>query len=310
MASTTSAQYQIPSTRIISPSPTPSESSGRDSYFGPTTRSKTRANRRINSPQPISEDADSSGSELERRARSRSRESLIESRKRRLSGLTARWRSFIHRHEIPRKVLHVSIGFLAIYLYASGTRQSRVHPLLLSLLVPIAATDVIRHRYPAFNRFYITCLGALMRESEVDGWNGVIWYLLGTWIVMRFFPKDIAVVSIMLLSWCDTAASTFGRLWGRYTWRVRKGKSAAGTIAALVCGVLTAGLFWGYVAPTWGTALGVDTENHRFAFWGVLRLPEQARELLGWSESQATLTGNMALGVMSFGVMGFLKIFG
>ncbi|KAJ9667657.1 Diacylglycerol kinase [Coniosporium apollinis] len=358
MASTTSAQYQIPSTRIISPSPTPSESSGRDSYFGPTTRSKTRANRRINSPQPISEDADSSGSELERRARSRSRESLIESRKRRLSGLTAvspkagmpsaagsrrkgetatangavvanghlspsaanrnywreisrspsplglipihqRWRSFIHRHEIPRKVLHVSIGFLAIYLYASGTRQSRVHPLLLSLLVPIAATDVIRHRYPAFNRFYITCLGALMRESEVDGWNGVIWYLLGTWIVMRFFPKDIAVVSIMLLSWCDTAASTFGRLWGRYTWRVRKGKSAAGTIAALVCGVLTAGLFWGYVAPTWGTALGVDTENHRFAFWGVLRLPEQARELLGWSESQATLTGNMALGVMS-----------
>lgn len=186
-----------------------------------------------------------------------------------------------------------------MYLYASGTRQSRVHPLLLSLLIPIAATDVIRHRYPAFNRFYITCLGALMRESEVDGWNGVIWYLLGTWIVMRFFPKDIAVVSIMLLSWCDTAASTFGRLWGRYTWRVRKGKSAAGTIAALVCGVLTAGLFWGYVAPTWRTVLGVDTEQHRFAFWGVLRLPEQARELLGWSESQATLTGNVALGVMS-----------
>ena len=86
----------------------------------------------------------------------------------------------------------------------------------------------------------------MMRESEVDGWNGVISYLLGAWIVLRFCPKDVGVVSVLLLSWCDTAASTFGRLWGHRTWRVRKGKSLAGTIAACVTGVLTAAFFWGF----------------------------------------------------------------
>ena len=155
----------------------------------------------------------------------------------------------IHRHEVPRKILHVSIGFLTIALYCTGRQSEQIHPVLLTLLIPIAATDVIRHKWWQVNRLYIRCLGALMRESEVDGWNGVISYLLGAWIVLRFFPKDIGVMSVLLLSWCDTAASTFGRLWGHRTWRVRKGKSLAGSIAACITGVITAAAFWGWLAP-------------------------------------------------------------
>lgn len=193
----------------------------------------------------------------------------------------------------------MSIGFLTLYLYARGIQISAIHPLLLSMLIPIAATDVLRHHFPRFNRFYIRVLGALMRESEVDGWNGVIWYLLGTWTVLRFFPKDVGVMGVLLLSWCDTAASTFGRLWGRYTWRVRKGKSLAGTMGAMVVGVGTAVLFWGYVAPVWGHPRGFDEGEHAFAFRGSLGLPMQTKRLLGWSGESATLTGGLALGVMS-----------
>lgn len=105
-----------------------------------------------------------------------------------------------------------------------------------------------------------------MRESEVHGYNGTIYYLLGTWIVMRFFPKDIAVMSIMLLSWCDTAASTFGRLWGRYTPRIRKGKSLAGSIAAMLVGVVTAAWFWGSLALYVGPPNIADLQDFDFAF--------------------------------------------
>lgn len=208
-----------------------------------------------------------------------------------------KWRSFIHRHEIPRKILHVSIGFLTIYLYCTGTQVSQIHPVLFSLLVPIVATDVIRHRYPSVNRFYIRCLGAFMRESEVDSWNGVISYLLGAWIVLRFVPKDVGVMSVLLLSWCDTAASTFGRLWGHRTWRVRRGKSLAGSIAALITGVITASLFWGWLAPLMPASY--DSEPNAFAFQGMLTLPTQVRGLLGWSEEQSSVTGVVALGAMS-----------
>lgn len=91
-----------------------------------------------------------------------------------------------------------------------------------------------------------------MRESEVSGYNGVIWYLLGAWAVLRFLPTDVGVMSVLLLSWCDTAASTFGRLYGRYTPRIRRGKSVAGTAAACVVGCLTAVVFWGWAVPRYG----------------------------------------------------------
>jgi diacylglycerol kinase (CTP) len=206
-----------------------------------------------------------------------------------------KWRSFIHRHEIPRKILHVSIGFLTIFLYITGRQPEQIHPVLLGLLIPIALTDVIRHRYYTVNHFYIRCLGALMRESEVDGWNGVISYLLGAWIVLRFCPKDVGVMSVLLLSWCDTAASTFGRLWGHRTWRVRRGKSLAGSIAACITGVITAGLFWGWLAPLMGSV----QDEAAFAFQGRLVLPAQARDVLGLTVEQGSVTGYLALGAMS-----------
>ena len=32
-------------------------------------------------------------------------------------------------------------------------------------------------------------MGPLMRDKEKQQWNGVIFYLLGAWIVLSFFPK-------------------------------------------------------------------------------------------------------------------------
>lgn len=207
----------------------------------------------------------------------------------------------------------------------------------MAALVPIATTDYLRHKYASLNAIYVKCLGALMRESEYAGWNGVIFYLLGTWIVLYFFPKDVGVVAVMLLSWCDTAASTFGRLYGRYTPRLRKGKSLAGSLAAFVVGVGTAVWFWGFLAPKTGPFPG--DEQHPFMFQGFLRLPRFAADALGLTSLQATVSGPAALGLMSLwsgfvaagsevvdlfgwddnltipvlsgiGIWGFLKVFG
>lgn len=138
-----------------------------------------------------------------------------------------------------------------------------------------------------------------MRETEVDGYNGVIWYLFGAWAVLRFCPKDVGAVSVILLSWCDTAASTFGRLWGQYTPRIRKGKSLAGSLAAMIVGFATAMWFWGYLAPRYGAVNDWDTGEWAFAFQGRLSLPRQARVVLGLKEQEGVVTGTAALVVMS-----------
>ena len=351
-----SSQAQIPSTpRVLSPSPTPSESSDAATagYFGPVTRSAAKRSTTASAitEEPAEADADE---ELEARARARSRSPHSTAlRRRRASGhalpkakpsavhrseplvgpgapaaangflspasaagfrspasywrelsrspsplglipIHRHWRRFVHRHEVPRKLLHVSIGFATLGLYARGLRAVDIHPWLLGALVPIAATDVLRHRVPEVNRYYVRALGALMRESEYDRYNGVIFYLGGAWFALAIFPKDVAVVSILLLSWCDTAASTFGRLYGRYTPRVRRGKSLAGSVAAAAIGAATAALFWGYVAPSyWGLEAG-------FMFQGTLGLPEVAEKTLVLAgRDRGKVGGRLALGLLS-----------
>lgn len=245
------------------------------------------------------------------------------------------WRTFVHKHEVPRKVLHVSIGFCVVWLYTTGTRTESVPPYLMAGLVPIATTDFLRHRYSSVNRLYVRLLGALMRESEYSGYNGVIFYLLGAWAVLYFLPKDVAVMSVLLLSWCDTAASTFGRLWGRYTPRLRRGKSLAGSLAAFLVGVATSFFWYGWLVP----AIGPMPGDEDFMFKGTLSLPLAVTNALGVSRSAATVSGTLALAILGLwngfaasasevvdifgwddnltipvlsgiGIWGFLKIFG
>jgi len=161
--------------------------------------------------------------------------------------------------EIPRKLLHSSIGFFTLYLYyANGSPRKVVIVLATALVTVIAPADAIRLRYPAFERLYEKLVGFLMRESERKSTNGVIWYILGALFVLICYPLDIAIVSILILAWADTNASTFGRLWGRYTPALPASffglplaprKSLAGFIAGSLTGALTTVTFYSYIAP-------------------------------------------------------------
>lgn len=164
-----------------------------------------------------------------------------------------------------------------------------------------------------------------MRESEVRGWNGVVWYLVGTITVLAVFPKDVATLSILLLSWCDTAASTFGRLWGRHTPSIRRGKSLAGSLAAAIVGAVGAAAWWGWIVP--GTPAYPDDPvggvmwSGRLAIAGVevtggialaaisviTGLVASASEVLDlWG-----LDDNVVIPVVSaVGIWGILKVFG
>lgn len=87
--------------------------------------------------------------------------------------------------EIPRKVLHSSIGaffalyafllmshlylhtgFFTLYLYVHNGDVKIVVFLLWTALAFLVPIDILRLRYPAFERTFERCVGFLMRESE------------------------------------------------------------------------------------------------------------------------------------------------
>lgn len=156
---------------------------------------------------------------------------------------------FITKHEIPRKVFHSSIGFITLYLYTDGINYKHVTKPLIIAFVNIFILDIIRLNWPFFNKLYCRCVGALMRKREIHAYNGVLWYLLGLIFSFSFFSKDVTLISLFLLSWSDTAASTFGRKYGHLTPKIARNKSLAGSLAAFTVGLLTCLMFYGYFVP-------------------------------------------------------------
>lgn len=156
---------------------------------------------------------------------------------------------FITKHEVPRKAFHSSIGFITLYLYTLGVNYKHVRNPLAYAFVLLFILDTIRLHSDTINRIYCRCVGALMRKKEIHTYNGVLWYLLGLVFSFTFFSKDVAAMSVFLLSWSDTAASTFGRKYGHLTPKITKKKSLAGSLAAFAVGFLTCLGFYGYFIP-------------------------------------------------------------
>lgn len=75
--------------------------------------------------------------------------------------------------------------------------------------------------------------------------------------MLSSLSSDLATLSVMILSWADTAASVIGRKYGKYTPKLpsppfAKRKSLAGTTGAFIFGALSAHVFFKYAAP-WGS---------------------------------------------------------
>lgn len=153
------------------------------------------------------------------------------------------------RHEVPRKVFHSLVGFFVLALYAAGAEVHQVVAPLWVLFALTFANDVVRLNFPAANKHVVQYVSFLIRELEVNSWNGIVFYLAGAALVVLFAQKDIAVISIVLLSWADTAALTVGRAYGKYTPAVAPGKSLAGCLASAATGYVVCWLFYAWFVP-------------------------------------------------------------
>ncbi|ORZ26063.1 cytidylyltransferase family-domain-containing protein [Absidia repens] len=147
--------------------------------------------------------------------------------------------------EIPRKLYHYSVGFIVLILFTYDYDPISICPLLTAFLCLVLTGEWIRFHVDGFNVVYCKILGPLMRQSEVSSKvNGVVYYITGCLIAIYLFPRDIAALSILYLSWTDPTASICGRLWGKHTPR-RGNKSLAGSLGAWMVGSVVTYLFYG-----------------------------------------------------------------
>lgn len=145
-------------------------------------------------------------------------------------------------HMIPGLIISLIIFFEPINLF------------LFTLILGVSGLmvgffEILRLRNDQVNLLAIKTAKIVMRKEELREISGTPYYLLSSFIVLLFFPKEIAILSILYLAIGDPIASIFGIKFGKDSYRFKNGKSVVGTIASVsFCMVITLflGLFFNW----------------------------------------------------------------
>ena len=152
-------------------------------------------------------------------------------------------RSDLH---LARKIWHMIPGvFFALIVYFNI-----INPLLLSILLGIVGLgvcffEILRLRNKKLNFLAFKTANLIMRREEMREISGVPYYLISCFLVLLFFPQEIAILSILYLAIGDPVASIFGILYGEGAYRLKNGKSIIGTKTTLQWQVNMCIWLWG-----------------------------------------------------------------
>jgi len=116
---------------------------------------------------------------------------------------------------LMRKFWHIGGGSLAITLFfISGVSVSLLRQLCFCVLLFSVFVEVLRMNSKRVNVIFVGFWKPFMRESEVKGFTGTSFYLLGVWLSLSLFKFEIALLSILFLVVADPVSSLIGNLYG------------------------------------------------------------------------------------------------
>jgi dolichol kinase len=149
--------------------------------------------------------------------------------------------------EITRKIVHLVTLSIPIG-YASMTKESVLFILLL-LFLGFLSVDLLRYYHSGvaslFRKYF---LGTVLREKEKATLMGSTYFLFSTLLTILFFPKPIAIASLLILILADTSAAMVGKGIGKIP---IFGKTLEGSMAFFICALL---IVWTY--PNLGRVSG------------------------------------------------------
>lgn len=113
---------------------------------------------------------------------------------------------------IARKLWHfLGVMMITIIYWTSPRVVSMQLITFFSFLFIII--DLLRHQLPIMNRFFTKYLRFVMRDYEKNGMAGISYLMLGCFLVMYYFPKNVVTLSLLFLAIADPFASYIGILY-------------------------------------------------------------------------------------------------
>ena len=147
----------------------------------------------------------------------------------------------ISKGEISRKLIHVTnviipVGYLFIFPF-----KFHMLIILFCLSVLFILVDFSRTRISWLNTFFKKTFNFMLRTHELDGQlTGATWVVIGSFLTVAFFQKEIAILALLFMGLGDTTAGIIGSQFGKIRiWN----KTVEGTLAGLVVCLIVAAFF-------------------------------------------------------------------
>ena len=142
--------------------------------------------------------------------------------------------------EVKRKIAHILLGVLIVLMLFFDI-INKIHIFFLTILIIILSFLNKKHKIPIVYRLMHT----LERDENVGKFpgKGLIFYFIGVFLVLSFFPLDIAIPAILILAFADSVGHLFGIKYGKKKHPYVSTKFVEGWIAGFIAGFIAAFVF-------------------------------------------------------------------
>ena len=142
--------------------------------------------------------------------------------------------------EVKRKIAHILLGVLIVLMLFFDI-INKIHIFFLTILIIILSFLNKKHKIPIVYRLMHT----LERDENVGKFpgKGLIFYFIGVFLVLSFFPLDIAIPAILILAFADSVGHLFGIRYGKKKHPYVGTKFVEGWIAGFIAGFIAAFVF-------------------------------------------------------------------
>jgi len=132
------------------------------------------------------------------------------------------------RHEIARKLLHMCSFLIVIFIYLTDKKTACIVIGAILALLFVGNTILLSSQFRFLNEFKVKYFSFLLRDNEKYGYISSNWFLLGCFLSVLLFQKEIAMLAITVLIFGDAFAALIGMKFGKH--KFKNGKSWEGTI--------------------------------------------------------------------------------
>ncbi|MBT4538729.1 hypothetical protein HOI26_04935 [Candidatus Woesearchaeota archaeon] len=148
----------------------------------------------------------------------------------------------ISKQETGRQLIHIIVGIVTVILIYFNILSPI--SLLALIIIGILASFICKRRKLFLFSLFLKHFERENMQKKFPG-KGLIFFFIGVLLVVQLFEKDIALASIMVLTFGDSISHLVGAKYGKlkniFNWKGRK--LLEGTIAGTIAGFLGAMIF-------------------------------------------------------------------